>query len=178
MIKILSTVFLFILLQACTPAKPDIDVKDAYPFSAVRSYALMSRDDLQDNESLISDALRNRIELAIEAQMDAKGFQNVARDKADVRVAYRVITRPNRPPSKAGRAEIPCRSCSQESQSNFKRRQFDEGTLIIQMIDRKTGKSVWRAVAPGSINPKADMDDRKEQVNKAVAFLLENFPPK
>ena len=93
MYKSFTMVLLWIVfLSACAPAKPVLDYSDTYNFSTVRNYALSARDDMQDSEALISDMTRNRIELAIEAQMDARGYKNVPRDKADVFVAYYVIT--------------------------------------------------------------------------------------
>jgi hypothetical protein len=176
--KIVTTCLLLISLIACTPAKPVLDYSDIYNFSAVRTYAMASRDDMQDNEALISDMMRNRIELAIESQMDAKGFKSVTRDKADVHVAYYVITQERQQVTQVDRPVYRCRYCAPAWASDVQVRQYTEGTLIIDVIDGKTRKAVWRGSTAGRINPKADMDDRKEQINKAVAFLLDSFPPR
>jgi hypothetical protein len=168
---------LIFLLSACTPAKPLLDYSDSFNFSAVRSYAMTARDDMQDSEALISDMTRNRIELAIEAELEAKGFKNAPRDKADVFVAYYVITQERQQVTQTERPVYRCRYCAPAWATDVQVRQYSEGTLIIDVIDSKTDKAVWRGSTAGRINPKAEMEERKEQIRKAVALVLSGFPP-
>jgi len=178
MFKSFSVVLLLLaLLSACAPTKPVLDYSDTYNFSSVRNYALSSRDDMQDSEALISDMTRNRIELAIEAQMDARGYKNVSRDKADVFVAYYVITQERQQVTQTERPVYRCRYCAPVWASDVQVRQYSEGTLIIDIVDSKTGKAVWRGSTAGRIDPNAEMEARKEQINKAVQFVLSGFPP-
>jgi hypothetical protein len=171
-------VFLSVCLVACAPAKPILDYNDVYNFSAVRSYAIAPRDDMQDKEALISDMTRNRIELAIEANMEAKGFKSVDLKQADVSIAYYVITQEQKQITQTqGPGYYRCRYCAPTWATNVQVREYTEGTLIIDMIDNKTKKAVWRGSTAGRINPKADMEQRKEQINKAVEFVLSGFPP-
>lgn len=171
-------VLLSALLVACAPAKPALDYNEVYNFSAVHSYAITARDDMQDKQALISDMTRNRIELAIESNMDAKGFNDVERKKADVLIAYYVISQDRK---QITQQQTPvtyrCRYCAPTWATDVQVREYTEGTLIIDVIDNKTGKAVWRGSAAGRINPQADMEQRKEQINKAVEFVLSGFPP-
>lgn len=176
--RLLVCIGIFFALIACAPAKPVLDYSDIYNFSAVQSYAMSSRDDMQDSEALISDMTRNRIELAIEAQLDAKGFKSVARDQADVLVAYYVITQERQQITQTERPVYRCRYCAPAWASDVQVRQYSEGTLIVDVIDSKTGKAVWRGSTAGRIDPKAEMEQRKEQINKAVALVLSGFPPR
>jgi len=53
---------------------------------------------------------------------------------------------------------------------------FDEGTLVIDMVDARTDRLVWRGWAIDSLNGIVDSQDRMEQkVNEAVAKMLASF---
>ena len=53
---------------------------------------------------------------------------------------------------------------------------FDEGTLVIDLVDAGDGRLVWRGWAIDSVDGIVDSQDRmKQKVNEAVARLLANF---
>jgi len=51
---------------------------------------------------------------------------------------------------------------------------YDIGTLIIDFVDPRTRELVWRGTGTAEIDPSAP---QTELVNRAVAKVLENFPP-
>jgi hypothetical protein len=55
-------------------------------------------------------------------------------------------------------------------------RYFDEGTLILDLVDMSTQKLVWRASAQAEVNERADPETRTQRLNEAVARMLEGFP--
>jgi uncharacterized protein DUF4136 len=52
------------------------------------------------------------------------------------------------------------------------------GQLDLSMYDPATKQLVWRGVATKTLDPKAKPDKKQKNINKAVAKLLKNFPPK
>jgi hypothetical protein len=55
--------------------------------------------------------------------------------------------------------------------------QYQEGTLILDVIDSGSKELVWRGSATGTIDPKADPATREANLQAAVDKLLKNFPP-
>ena len=56
--------------------------------------------------------------------------------------------------------------------------QYEEGSLILDFVDAKSKKMIWRGVAKANIN-NADTPEKKEKlINEAVQEILKNFPPK
>ncbi len=53
---------------------------------------------------------------------------------------------------------------------------YTEGTFIIDMIDPKMGKSVWRSVTQSKLKGKREEDEPGE-INEAANIVLGNFPP-
>lgn len=52
------------------------------------------------------------------------------------------------------------------------------GQLGLDMYDSTNHTLVWRGVASKTIDPKAKPDKQEKNLNKAVAKLLKNFPPR
>jgi len=55
--------------------------------------------------------------------------------------------------------------------------QYDEGTLIIDVIDMNKKELVWRGTGKGAIDPNATVEERTANINNAVAQILAQFPP-
>ena len=57
-------------------------------------------------------------------------------------------------------------------------RKYDEGTLILEVVDAASGKLVWRGWAQAEVKPKTDAGRREARIREAVAKILDRFPPK
>jgi hypothetical protein len=56
--------------------------------------------------------------------------------------------------------------------------EYEEGSLILDFVDAKSKKMIWRGVAKADIN-NVDTPEKKEKlINEAVQEILKNFPPK
>jgi hypothetical protein len=55
--------------------------------------------------------------------------------------------------------------------------EYEAGTLLLEFMDARSGKLVWRGVAKGSVDPKSSPERRDENVKEAVRKLLKKFPP-
>jgi len=51
------------------------------------------------------------------------------------------------------------------------------GTLIVDLIDARTGTIVWRGTATKEINPNAKPAQRDKNINRAAEKLFKNYPP-
>ena len=56
--------------------------------------------------------------------------------------------------------------------------EYEEGSLILDFVDAKSNKMIWRGVAKAEVN-KANTPEKAEKlINEAVHEILKNFPPK
>ena len=56
--------------------------------------------------------------------------------------------------------------------------EYEEGSLILDFVDAKSKKMIWRGVAKAEVQ-NVDTPEKKEKlINKAVQKILKNFPPK
>jgi hypothetical protein len=52
------------------------------------------------------------------------------------------------------------------------------GQLAVDMYDSANKDLVWRGVASKTIDPKAKPDKQQKNLQKAMAKLFKNYPPK
>ena len=54
--------------------------------------------------------------------------------------------------------------------------EYKEGTLVIDALDPKTQKIVWRATASKELQDKKTPQERTQAVNKVISDLMKKFP--
>lgn len=52
------------------------------------------------------------------------------------------------------------------------------GTLVVDIIDAKTGTILWRGIATKELDTEASPEKRDKNINKAAEKLFKNYPPK
>jgi len=55
--------------------------------------------------------------------------------------------------------------------------QYEQGTLILDFVNPRTNKLLWRAVATDVVAPENTPEKQTEKINKAVAKILSKYPP-
>ncbi len=94
---------------------------------------------------------------AITDDLVAHGYKMQPGDKADFMVAYGVLRR----------------SYGDTSWSPVV---YEEGSLIIDVLDGQTRKRVWRGSATAKLNESIPPPEQKQKVGEAVRRILERFP--
>lgn len=57
-------------------------------------------------------------------------------------------------------------------------REYQQGTLILDVVDTGTNKLVWRGTAQAELSETMDAQKSQKLINQAADELLEKFPPK
>ena len=55
--------------------------------------------------------------------------------------------------------------------------EYEQGTLILDLVDANTKKLIWRATAKAIVSPASTPEKQTEKIENAVQEILENFPP-
>ena len=170
------------LLAGCaTTMEAHSDRDPAQNFSNYRTYAWMADEPMMappDQLLRVSPLNRQRIVVAIDDEMRAKGFQKVAaRGTADFVVSYTVGAR--------DRIDVqsypePYAGMWHWGSPYFGRdvdvRMYTEGTLAIDIFDRNTHQPVWHGWGSKRITAH-DVKHAAEQIPPAVKEILKDFPP-
>lgn len=55
--------------------------------------------------------------------------------------------------------------------------QYDETTLVIDIMDAKKKEMVWRGTVTGVVKENPDMEEQQENIKNVVGKMLSKFPP-
>ena len=175
-----TLILLFALLAGCTSSRPAITkFHNHFNFSQVSSYSLYDRNsDFSDFQN-ISDASRNSIELAIEQVLEKSGFIYQLDDAADIIVTYHLINKNGKELASYNKGVGYCSYCLRggEAQRNKKQWKMMPGSLILDIINPKNQRSVWRSVYDLKI--KVNKDNSKEvqlKIYQAVESMMKKYP--
>ncbi len=57
-------------------------------------------------------------------------------------------------------------------------REYDEGTLVLDVIEESTGHLIWRGTATRVLDKSPTPEESEAAIDEAVKAMLENFPPR
>ncbi len=175
----LIVLLIFLFLGACSssPSNDAIYYKK-FNFSNVQSYSIYPRNSEFTETQNISDSQRNGIEIAIEKAMDHQNFQYAPLDEADVVVTYHILSGKPDEYSRYNKAVLFCQHCLKAStwHQSSKAIKLTRGSLVIDLIDPKKKRSVWRNAQELKIKAKDNSREANEKIQQAVKIMLQQYP--
>jgi len=134
----------------------------------------------QSRHYLANEIIDGRIKTAVEETLAGKGFKKVDQGTVDFYVNYSVTTkekvdiRTYNTYGGYGRGYYGYRGYGgSESRVDY----YQEGTLVIDILDTSSDILIWRGVAEGKLHKKKTPEERRERLKEVVALVLADFPP-
>jgi len=164
------------VVAGCAPMRVSSHVDRELDFTRYRTFAWGPADALPAGDPRLErDAFfQDHIQGAIERQMAAKGFERAAVGGVpDLRVHFHAVIdrRLDVDELDYQRGYCPgsdCRSGVSE---------YEEGTLVIDLIDARTNRLVWRGWSQGSVEGVLDNEDRLvRKVEEGVRLMFVRLP--
>jgi hypothetical protein len=194
-LRTLLPLFAAALIAACasSPPKPTVDYKPDYDFMQVRTLAFFDESGMVagNNPLLLSDMERDRIDLSLETALRNKGFEVLPEKdapQAQLLISWTLVTndktdvRTYETPSMGvgygrwgGYNRYSMYNCWGCSQTEVSVKNYTEGTFIVDMIDPKLKKSVWRGVIQSRL--RGELQHDQDKYNAAAERMLASFPP-
>jgi hypothetical protein len=153
--------------------------------AAYRTYAWLptkARDESHNNPFV-----EGQLKQAVERDLTAKGYRKVARnDNPDFLIGWHVTTQEKTqveainpywgygwgpafgPPGAYGGAWGPGGTYVTE---------YEQGTLILDVVDAKSNALVWRGTAKANLGANPTGEDAQKKINQATDKILAKFPP-
>lgn len=178
-LRLFSLLFFTLILSACSVSQvAKAKYQKNFAFSQLKTYRLMERDSKFSEFQNINHILRNNIELALEQQLDKQGLSYLAEETTDVIVSYYVIDGNFKQLTRYDKGVNFCRFCDSfyHSTSGQKKLPMQRGSLVVDLIDTKTKRSVWRSVYPLKAKVKDNSMQVKEKLDSAVSMMFDQFP--
>lgn len=176
-----------IWLVACTATIAAQDVRYNFDksadFSKFKTYKWVALKDAQKANPLVE----KQIQSSIDAQLATKGLSKVESDPADLYIGYQAAIGQDKQFTSyssgwgygggwygGGWYGGPGGSTMTTGQTST----IYTGQLGVDMYDSANHTLIWRGVASKTLDTKAKPDKQEKNLNKAVAKLLKNYPPK
>jgi hypothetical protein len=175
----LAVVFALACALGCESIQVTTDFTRNFRFSSVETYAWLPDPPGHAGDPVLHNALiAERVRGAVDRELRAMGYREAPVAEANVHVAYYVglesrvswqmISRSYHY-SGGGRLD---RHTTQTAL-----REFDQGTLLIDVLDPALRRLVWRGTAQARVRASTDPETRRERIDAAVAKILALFPP-
>jgi hypothetical protein len=117
---------------------------------------------------------KDHVQGAIEKQLATKGFENLTSAAPDLLIHYHASIRQRIDVNRADQKYGYCydEDCAVPVVG------FEAGTLVLDIVDRRTNRVVWRGWAQDTVDDELDNRDRMvRKINEAVTRILSSFPP-
>lgn len=142
-------------------------------FARYRSYAWAERDAFATGDPRLDNNrfFSQRVEEAVDLQLTARGFEKVSSAGADLLIHIHARVDQRLESAAFDRIDGHC------IDGDCRPRMYDAGTLLVDLIDRRTNALAWRGWAEGSLDGVID-DQRwmEATIDKAVAQILARLP--
>lgn len=185
-IGLFSLLIAVISLSGCA-TKPYVatDYEAGYNFAALKSFSVKTaKQDTKEN-ILISPFTLNHIHALVNTEL-SKRYQSVSEASApDFYVTYHVVMEEKLEPNAYdqmygfgfwGRGyRYPSSMFYRPLDSGV--RVYNQGSLIIDMVDAKTQQPIWRGVSEKRLNKGYNPQKQREILTTAVLEVLAQFPP-
>ena len=173
-----------LLLSSACASAPKVQVNSEFDrgasFESLRSYDFHVPPDAAPRDERIDAKLINaRVQRAVAAQLESRGFVRDFHGTPDFLVAHHILLDSRfEIDSYIDLATYGYRSWTQPMRMQQVIREYDHGVMILDIIDANTKTMIWR----GYGEAKVDLEDeeahkRAEIIRAAVAKILESFPP-
>lgn len=158
-------------LVGCSSVQVSHDYDTNRDFSKLKTYAWVPRPAARDPETLDEQ----RIHTAVDAALQAKGYV-LTESTPDFRTAFHVATKQKIDVKDWGYGGGPYDR--RWGRSNVEVTEYEEGTLVIDVVDPKTNNMMWRGTARARLNRKPPPPaERARRIAAAVDKILATFPP-
>ena len=159
---------LLVLATACgVPVTVETDAISRNP--ALKKWTWLQRPPVARGEAEFG-AVDLRVRPAVERELGARRLRKVENERPDFLVTYyAALERPIDAQAITYAAGVPITA---KLVTNYER-----GMLVIDVLDARTGKLVWRGAGRRVFDPKQTPDERNLQIDAAVASIIDEFAP-
>jgi hypothetical protein len=150
------------------------DVKTNYvpgtDFSKYKTYKWVAIEGAQPPDQIVD----GQIKMAVDTALAGKGLTKATGDTADLFVGYQIAVDQERQWNAYGGGGLRWGGGMGTATSST----IKIGTLVLDMYDSAAKSLVWKGTATKTLNPSDNAEKNQERLNKAMAKLLKDFPPK
>jgi hypothetical protein len=161
-----------LLLAATTLIAQDVrsNYMPGTDFSKYHTYKWVSIEGASHPNQIVDAEIKQ----SVDSQLSAKGLTKTDSDKADLYVGYQIATDKEKQWNGYGMGGgVRWGGMATATSSTI-----SVGTLVLDLYDPATKQLVWTGNATKTLDPSSNQEKNEKNLNKAMAKLLKNYPPK
>jgi hypothetical protein len=184
--KLIVVLALGVVLVAngCSQISVQSDFDPSADFEALKTYAWYEAEQPKTGDIRIDNPiLDQRVRSTVEGALNAKGYTKVAENPDFLLVYHAAVSK---------ELEVTSGTTAYGAYGYYgwhyvaapvwvetpTAYTYNKGTLILDIIDAKSEKLVWRGSAQAELNETSTQQQKKARMDEAVNGMLKNFPPK
>ncbi|WP_083608196.1 DUF4136 domain-containing protein [Teredinibacter haidensis] len=171
---------LIVLISGCANQPSSVDYREGYDFSNLRRYAMLDVDTSVYENPKVSELEIERVEQLMTAEL-AKRYTLAEKEQADFLVRFFLVVEERMKVDTFNATfgmfrggygyhyglETP----------EVKNTYFQQGSIIVDILDAKTDDVIWRGSTEGKIRKNPTPEERKARVARLLKDLFARFPP-
>ena len=172
--RLAAVIFAALAFPACATMNVSSHVERSVDFAQYHTWdwgpadALPTGDPRLDNNPFFKDYLEG----AFEKQFAARHLERATAGTPDLLIHYHANISQRFEVNGVDRSHGYCYEDCEPRVSDY-----EEGTLVVDAVDARTNRVVWRGWAQSHVNGVIDNQDRlAAQINEAVTRMMERFP--
>jgi hypothetical protein len=180
MLRLVALLGLLAYAGGCTTIKVASDFDPQANFSSLHSYAFHAAPASDMSDPRVDNSLLDeRIRAALDTELSAKGFQKLSGGSPDFLVSFHVGVQSKLDVTTLNRS-YPYYGGYYGAWGGYQEtmvREYEQGTLMIDVIDPATGNLIWRGSAQSEVRDLKTPEARTKRINVVVERVLKDFPP-
>lgn len=172
--NIIFTVVAILFLSACSSLRVNVDYDTEFDFTAQKSFSVVHHNK-EGEDTLFNDRL---IE-ALVADLSEKSYNKVEQKSADLIFVFHTDVE-NKVDIDTDYTMVGYRSYiyGGHMMATTRTYQYQEGTLIIDALNPKDNKIVWRGIATDVLKTHKNPAERVKYINNVIKETMKDFPSK
>lgn len=166
-------------LAGCTSFPVETDYDPEIDFGSLGSYGwLEAKREKTGDPRIDNDLLDARVRRAVDAALAAKGYRKTEGEPADFEVTYHVgVERQVDVQTYVDSYPRGYRWYSGPTQAYTTVREYDVGSLVLDIVSPSEKQLIWRGATQARINDAGTPEQREKRARAAVDAILAKFPP-
>ncbi|WP_373003219.1 DUF4136 domain-containing protein [Sulfurimonas sp.] len=160
------------LFTGCSTLQVSTDYDDTFDFSKQKSFVIK-----HENKAGEDTLSNDRIIDSLEVDLQAKGYKKVSQKEADLIFVFHVNVEKKSDIQTdyqmMGYGMYRYGGAMIATTSTYN---YDEGTLVIDALNPKNEKIVWRATGVAELKEQKTPQKRKEYINSIITKMMSSFP--
>lgn len=165
-------------LTACSPVSVRYDYDRSVGFAALHRFSWAAADPGAPATEPEGSLMDRRVRRIVAAELAARGYQPVTDGPGDFLLAWRPLYQDHYVESFTAPAPAWGWEYRPYTYGLAEVRRFQEGSLVLDVLDPGSRRVLWQAVAEGALTGLRDPQEADARIRVAVQRMLDRFPPR